>query len=214
MVKIHILSIELRVVSTLTVVPDTCRVAVSALQHGPELNHPLASTFILENERTNQAELYEQNIHKIYMLLYTNPGLRYLISQNKLLYQALYYVGPHNLSRTKQHSKPGSYHAQTYLISNSQFGGGQEEIIIIWLFWCTVILITFPSAPRFVVIQASSFCVIKINKQKLKSKMSAHSGCPNKNLTLKAVNGMQIIFTYLESIINQLSKIENPVKFG
>ncbi len=41
MVKIHVLYIELRAVSTLTAVLDTCWVAVSALQHGPVLNHPL-----------------------------------------------------------------------------------------------------------------------------------------------------------------------------
>ncbi len=42
MVKNQILCIELRVVSTLTAVPYTCLVEVSALQHGPVLNHPLS----------------------------------------------------------------------------------------------------------------------------------------------------------------------------
>ena len=50
MVKIHILCIELRVVSTLTTVLDTCWVAVSALQHGPVLNHPLIQSIKLDVE--------------------------------------------------------------------------------------------------------------------------------------------------------------------
>ncbi len=43
MVKIRISCIELRVVCTLAVAPDTCWVEVSALQRGLVLNHPLGS---------------------------------------------------------------------------------------------------------------------------------------------------------------------------
>ena len=49
MVKIHILCIELRVVCTLTAVPNTRWIGVSALQHGPVLNHPLWLCYDLTN---------------------------------------------------------------------------------------------------------------------------------------------------------------------
>ncbi len=51
MINIHFVHSPHRVVCTLTVVPDmyTCWVEVSALQHGPVLNHPLGTIQILTN---------------------------------------------------------------------------------------------------------------------------------------------------------------------
>ncbi len=72
MVKLHILCIELRVVSTLTSVLDTCWVAVSALQHGPVLNHPLL-TGIVQNSKFREKRWY----YNTFPLVFTGQQVRH-----------------------------------------------------------------------------------------------------------------------------------------
>ena len=126
MVKNHILCVELRVVCTLTAVPDTCWAGVSALQHGPVLNHPLTYVVVWRHRKSSSDLCYSLKAPQKHLKMLGKLVMYSLNSNSLPTYDAHHCKGTVTLARLRRQIMKS--HEECLIRGHSS-----TKVAIVWL---------------------------------------------------------------------------------